>query len=307
MKKSQLFLIVITLLLFGFSCQKNSNPFQSNPDDVSGEMAKKPVKDTEPEIEELYIEGWDSDKTIPRDDVIVKYKVINAKNVDYITIAFRYDHDGDDEYRLFFDPYIFHEMIPGNGEDQIIGEFPWNGRADPDFSSTGYVFDQLATESDQYLLRFSVSGQNMWVYNGQPAEDERVRIIADPAPEGPFWVTSVSATPQPTSKKNKKYAAELIATVTCSQNGFKGSGQWIQVDPVTGEKVPMKYYNGCPNGLLNDDDGQTGASPNCQLFVGPGTYRFYVRNVYHPDYSYYPSQNFQGNWPEEPYAEVIVN
>lgn len=314
MKKLALFFTCIALFFFFLSsCSDSSNPIHSQQNQISELTKGKPPKD-DPEIEYVRIRDWDSPKTIPGDQVVVEYKIINAKIVDYYSIGFRYDHDCDGKYRTHYDPYVFSETINGNGNDIIEDTFIWNGTVQEDFSSDqdGYLFDQLATENpDQYLLSFSVSGRNFWAYNGQPADSQRVQINPENQVD-PFWVTLVEVSSKTPAKKKdqKKYAAELLASITCSQEGFTVRGKWVQV--FSPDSVgSIVHFDGCPHWTIRDDNNDgTASSCSCDLLVGLGKYRFYVKNVYSPNYSYNPWNEVQSNqwpWPAEPYAEVVVN
>ena len=291
MKKLTFFFICITFFAFLLnSCSDKPNPVMSDTQqNQTNDLVKGKPTSPKPEIAELYIDGWQNAKAIPGSDIIVHYKVINAQTVERMNLGFRYDLDGDDTYRTIFDPYVFYTTIPGNGEAEIEGDFPWNGSVLPDFSADGFLFDQFATANpDQYLLSFSVTGSNSWIYNGKPAEDERVLINPGKTVD-PFHVTNVEISSS--GPKGKKY--KLLYKVTCSESGFKGMGQWIVVSGA---------IDCCPNVGFSTDGTTAVASEN--VSVTKGIYRFYVKNLYSPNFSYDPSQNV--GELAEPYAEIIV-
>jgi len=291
MKKLTFFFICITFFAFLLnSCSDKPNPVMSDTQqNQTNDLTKGKPSSPKPEIAELYIEGWQNVKDIPDSNMIVHYKVINAQTVEHMSLGFRYDLDGDGTYRTFFDPYVFYTTIPGNGEAVIEDDFIWDGSVMPDFSFNGVLFDQLATANpDQYLLHFSVSGQNFWTYNGQLEEDERVLINPRNTVDS-FHVTDVEITSS--GPKGKKY--QLFYKVTCSEVGFKGMGQWIAVSGT---------ISCCPN--VGFSTNGTVAESAESVTVTKGRYRFYVKNLYSPNFSYDPSQNVGGL--AEPYDEINI-
>jgi len=293
MKKLSFFFICVTFFAFLLnSCSDKPNPVMSDTQQNQiNDLTKGKPSSPKPEIAELYIDGWQNVKDIPGSDIIVHHKVINAQTVERMNLGFRYDLDGDGTYRTIFDPYVFYTTIPGNGEAEIGGDFLWNGSVLLDFSTDGVLFDQFATANpDQYLLSFSVTGNNSWTYNGRPAEDERVLINPGKTVE-PFHVTNVEITSS--APKGKKY--QLFYKVTCSEEGFKGMGQWIAVSGT---------ISCCPN--VGFSTNGTTAVTSESVSVTKSTYRFYVKNLYSPNFSYDPSENAKWTWPEEPYAEITL-
>ena len=315
MKKLTYLIVLLTfLILTGLSCEQAPDLLDSqlsSENDVDGLMKGKPPRDNQPPvIESLWVESPTS--TVPDANVIVNYRVTDDVDIEEITISFIYDNNDDYKYHIGFYSLVFREIIefPGKGNTEISGQFPWNGSVHTNYSSSGSLFDQLATPGpDTYILKFSVKAGNQIVNNSifipeetlvQRVEEDEIAFVYPRDSVDPFWVESVTADAQPTSKKNKKYATELVVTVTCSEPGFQGMGQWV--------KMAGGATGGNTWGFLNDSDGDGKDIANCQYFVGPGTYRFYVKNVYNPNFSYDPWQHTLWIWPEEePYVEVFVN
>jgi hypothetical protein len=293
MKRITLFFICFCFCAFLLnSCSDSPNPVMSdtNKNQESVLANSKPTA-PKPEISILEIIKWNEPKNIPADVITIHYKVINAQSVDYMTLAFRYDNDGDGLYRTFFDPYVYFTQIPGNGSEIIDESFNWAGNVYPEFSGNGMLFDQFATANpDRYLFHFSVSGQNFWTYNGQPAEDERVLINPTYAVD-PFHATNVEI--NSSGPKAKKY--QLVGKVTCSEAGFKGMGKW---EAISGT------ISCCPNVSFSSDNGNVASTAS--VTVTKGTYRFYVKNLYSPNYSYKPDDNECQMLNGEPFYEITI-
>jgi hypothetical protein len=245
-------------------------------------------------------------KSIPDEDIIVHYKVTNAKAVDYIIINFVYDLNNDDSITAWFEPYVTSEKIDHDGTAEMIGDFPWNGSVSQEFSSTGILFDQLATSNpDKYLLNFSVFGRNCYATNSRKVVASQQVLINPENSVSSFWVESIQIESRTPAKKKdaKTYAKELFFYVTCSfdgteELGFKGAGKWVAVD---GGAIAC-----CPNYGF-DSHGEITATHSTGILVTPGTYRFYVKDVHSPYYSYDPTNNTtDGLWPDEPYGEITI-
>ena len=128
------------------------------------------------------------------------------------------------------------------------------------------------------------------------------RVLVDPSETvDPFYIRELQATAPEPSRAKGKYAAQLHASVECNVPGFKVRGKWFQV-------LEDESLSGLLTIRFGDDDNDGIAETPRSKLVYPGIYRFYVKNIYHPEYSYDPIQNTGSNWPdEEPYVEVIVN
>lgn len=314
MKKLTILFICILFLFFLLNnCSDSTNPTIS--DNVHSDLSKG--KPSNPKIEELWIENYQEDKTIPDDEVIVHYRVTNAAKVDYLNLSFKHDDDADGEYSVIFDPDVFEQKIYHDGNSTFEGTFAWDGSVLPEFSSTGTLFDQLTngTSADQYLLKFYVMGSKAYASNFPPALDERVKIIAGPAPGGPLWITNIelSRSPIVLSKRGGKvkYAAELYFKVTCEQQGFHGIGKLVA-------DKDNQTIGGIANISFDARANSNTATRVDGIKVNKGKYYFVVKTLYSPDYSYDPSQNSTGIpvWDDteyldyllgEPYAEITVN
>ena len=305
MKKLILILLTISFIFFMLNnCTDSSNPTITDAEQT--QLHKRP---SNPEITELWIENYELEKNVPGDEIIVHYKVTNAKAVDHIIISFVYDQNNDNTFSSLFDPYVVWETIEHNGTSEISGDFLWNGKVLPDFSANpeGYLFDQLATDNpDKYLLNFSVFGRNCYATNSRYPVDGNQRVLINPTNSAPpFSVESIIIESRtPTKKKDAKtYSKELFFYVTCifdgAENiGFKGAGKWEAAD---GGTIAC-----CPNYEF-DSHGDITASHTTGILVTSGTYRFYVKDVHSPYYSYNPSGNTtDGVWPDEPYGEITI-
>ncbi len=278
-----------------------------------------------PTIVSLWVESPNT--VLPgHNPVIVHYKVKDNYNIKSITVKFIYDNNDDEFYHILFASKVYKRVIEFNDiqkvrEDTIL----WYGQVDTFYSSTGMLFDQYATtpNPDTYLLFFEVSdGNNPVTHNWTSTnQDLIVKVDADsekafvyPRDQVPeIHVTSVIADWKKPSKKKGRYAGELLATISCNQGGFRGKGQWRQVyfnpnDPTQIDSIGrLQDHDGSPYWYFYDDDGDgIKEITSSELYVGPGTYRFYIKTIYHSDFSYDPWQHTQWLWPDEPYAEVTV-
>lgn len=282
---------------------------------------KPPKKDEPPVIVSLWVENYPI-PSLPGEQVTVHYTVTDDIDIKEIYIAFLYDNNDDEFWHIVFASRVYRQTIdfPGDADTYLSGTIEWDGSVYPDYSSSGFLFDQFATEPnpDTYLIDFWVSDENHTVRNWTSGDDPYdLNVQVDPDSEivlinpteevDEFHVTEVKAKAFPPSRRKGRYAAELHAEVTCNQGGFKGRGQWVQVR--NGVEGSLTDRSGTPTVHFYDDDNNGTATTTRLLLVGPGTYRFYVKTVYSPDYSYNPwyiEQSGKWPWPEEPNDEVVV-
>ena len=171
MKKSCCILIVIAFSLFYWlSCDKASNPVQSDISSEAGmtKLAKgRPPKDEPPVIDLLEVLNPDGttanteavpvqlpDPDNPGDNpAIIHYKVSDDVAITEIIIEILRDNDKDNQWEVMFSERLFRETLTFDGSQKsITGYLPWCGNVYTGYSDDGYVFDQLATENpDVYL------------------------------------------------------------------------------------------------------------------------------------------------------------
>jgi len=326
MKKFFVFLVICMIFLIQTNCEKFKNPVkddvsteQKMKEQVKPEKPGKPVDDKfPPTIDEVIVLNQDDQPNLNASPVLlpygpakIHYTVSDNIGITNVKISIRRDDDNDNFFKILFYKNIkIIEKIYDGSQTTITDEILWDGSVDYTslFSTDGFIFDEFSTPNpDVYLISFEVYDGTSHTKNWISTEEllkikvaDNYKIFVSPEnTKSEFHIEELSPNKNDPKTKKSKFSAELSATVICNEGGFRVNGQWVQVHP-DGEGG-LSNYSGCPNCGLYDDDGD-GEATSSPILVGSGTYRFYVRLLYHPDFSYDPSWNV----PVETFVEVTV-
>jgi hypothetical protein len=314
------------LLLFCWSCQEEPTALQRDSSDqqVPGGLARPPSGQL---TCNLVLTASDPiglpDFSVPppgKLGVKVHYEISGPDPITNATIYIIYDDDQDGAWNISYAERVRIIQIPCDGTQRTMqADMYWNGEADPDHSAwiingQPYIFDRYPSGSpDWYLFQLRASDGRRYATNWRSSNDVGPicpsEAIAHVTPLKQDWPKLHITSIQPISTPGKgKYVAALKASITCASSGgldglgFSGLGTWVQVYPDGHEGAPLVYSGslGCCS-FTDDGDPDAEATTSCTLQVGPGTYRFYVRTLYSPHYSYFlPNDCESANLPFPP-------